>query len=203
MCKAIAAEKGQNFEVKKTITRVDRLKDKETGKEYMAWNETLSFSDRMDNNHTLEYSFCGIHPEAIGNVRKNINGKVLGGEVTGIKQVFDKPWSSKAFEDLMKQHQGGEKETAYNIGFAKTRGKSGIVSNSDKVYSIKNSADFKQGKFEALWELGRRGLSDAAGAPSLSKLSQPISEDPATSLVKQERGYINPNAISYGQKTYQ
>jgi hypothetical protein len=28
--------------------------------------------------------------------------KVIGGEVTGIKQVFDKEWSTKAFEELMK-----------------------------------------------------------------------------------------------------
>ena len=179
-----------------------RLKDKDTGKEYLAWNETLSFSDRMDNNHSVSYDFCGTHPEAIGNVRKNVNGKVLGGEVTGTKQVFDKPWSTKSFEELMKQHQGEEKETAYNIGFAKTRGKSSVVSNSDKLYSIKNAQDFKQAKFEELWELGRRGLSDATCRPSLSKLSQPISEDPAISLVKQERGYINPSQISYSQGSY-
>ena len=127
----------------------------------MAWNKRIEFNDRMDNPHNIEYSYCGTHPEAVGNVRKNVNGKVLRGEVTGIKQVFDKQWSTKAFEDLMKQHQGGEKETSYNIGFAKTHGKSSILSKEEKVYAIKNSEDFKLEKFEDLWELGRRGLSGA------------------------------------------
>jgi hypothetical protein len=102
MCKVLAAEKGEKFEVTKTITRVYRLKDKNSGKEFMTWNEHLEFADRMDNIHTLDYSRCGVHPEAIGNVRRDIHMKVIGGEVTGIKQVFDKEWSTKAFEELMK-----------------------------------------------------------------------------------------------------
>jgi hypothetical protein len=102
MCKALAAEKGEKFEVTKTITRVYWLKDKNSGKEFMTWNEYLEFADRMDNIHTLDYSRCGVHPEAIGNVRRDIHMKVIGGEVTGIKQVFDKEWSTKAFEELMK-----------------------------------------------------------------------------------------------------
>ena len=110
MLTALAAEKGEKFEVTKTITKVCRLKDKEgNGKEYMTWNENLSFKDRMDNVDTLDYSHCGTHPEAIGNIRKDINGRVLGGEVTGIKNVFDREWSTKAFEDLMKQAPRGTK----------------------------------------------------------------------------------------------
>lgn len=83
MHKALAIEKGEKFEVKKTITNVYRLKSKENGKEYMAWNEFFEFNDRMDNPHSLDYSRCGTHPEAIGNVRKDIHMKVIGGEVTG------------------------------------------------------------------------------------------------------------------------
>ena len=144
---------------------------------------------------------CGTHEEAIGNVRKDIHMKVIGGEVTGIKVVFDKEWSPKEFDSLMKQHQGEPKLTAYVIGFTKNHGKNSLHSEGDKIYSIKNAEDFKLGKFEELWELGRRALSGTE--PSLSRLKNPISEDPATSEVKRERFFINPNAISYAQKTYQ
>jgi hypothetical protein len=201
MCKALAIEKGEKFEVTKTITRVYRLRNKENGKEYLTWNEHLSFTDRMDNVHNINYSRCGLHEEAIGNVRKDIHMKVIGGEVTGIKLVFDKEWSTKAFEELIKQHQGKPKQTEYVIGFTKNTGRNSHVSQGDKIYSVKNQDDFKLGKFEELWELGRRALSGTE--PSLSKLKNPISEDPSISEVKQERFMINPNAISYNQKTYQ
>ena len=110
MHRALAIEKGEKFEVTKTIHTCYRLKDKENGKEHMVWNESLSFKDRMDNVHTLDYSHCGTHPEAIGNVRKDIHMKVIGGEVTGINNVFDKEWSPKAFEELMKRHTKVEKK---------------------------------------------------------------------------------------------
>jgi hypothetical protein len=199
MLKALAAEKGEKFEVRKTITRVYRLKNKDNGKEFMTWNEHLEFRDRMDNVHTLNYSRCGLHEEAIGNVRKDIHMKVIGGEVTGIKLVFDKEWSPKAFEELMKQ--GEPKQTGYVVGFTKNTGRNSHYSEGDHIYSVRNVDDFKNGSFSELWELGRRGLSGIE--PSLKKLAQPISEDPATSLVKIERGYISPSAISYAQKTYQ
>ena len=98
MCKALAIEKGEKFEVKKTITRVYRLKNKDNGKEFLTWNEHIEFKDRMDNLHTLDYSRCGTHEEAIGNVSKDMNMKVIGGEVTGINVIFDKEWSTKEFE---------------------------------------------------------------------------------------------------------
>ena len=176
-----------------------RLKDKTNGKEYMAWNETLSFTDKMDNVHTLDYNRCGVHDEPIGNIRKDINGKITGAEVTGIKVVFDKEWSTKSFEELMK-HQGGEKETEYVIGLTKNRGKDALYSQEDKAYSVNCAEDFKTAKFEELLELGRRGLSGTD--PSLKKLAQPISEDPASSLAKRERGYISPSQISYSQTSY-
>lgn len=116
--------------------------------------------------------------------------------------MFDKEWSTKAFEELMKQHQGDPKQTEYVIGFTKTHGKgSSIVSNEEKPRCIKCADDFKLGKFEELWELSRRGLSRTE--PSLSRLKQPISQDGANSLAKQERFFVNPNAISYVQETYQ
>ena len=201
MCKALAVEKGEKFEVKKTITRVYRLKNKDNGKEYMVWNEHLEFRDRMDNVHTLDYSRCGTHEEAIGNVRKDINMKVIGGEVTGINVIFDKEWSTKAFEELMKQHHVESKQTEYVIGFTKNHGKNSLYSEADKIYSIKNAEDYKTAKHEDLIQLSQRGLSGRE--PSIKKLSNPISEDPNTSLYKRERGYISPSAISYNQKTYQ
>lgn len=201
MHRALAAEKGEKFEVKKTITRVYRLKDKDTGREHMTWSESLSFKDRMDNVHSLNYDRCGTHEEAIGNVRKDINMKVIGGEVTGIKVIFDKEWSPKEFQELMNQHQGEPKQTAYVIGFTKNHGKNSLYSEGDKIYSIKNAEDFKTAKHEDLIQLAQRGLSGRE--PSLKKLSNPISQDPKNSLYKLERGYISPSAISYNQKTYQ
>jgi hypothetical protein len=135
MLTALAAEKGEKFEVTKIITRAYRLQNKDNRKEFLTWNESLSFKDRMDNIHTLDYSRCGTHEEAIGNIRKDINGKITGAEVTGIKVVFDKEWSTKAFEELMKQHQGEPKETEYVIGLAKNRGKDALYSQEEKVYS--------------------------------------------------------------------
>jgi hypothetical protein len=180
---------------------VYRLKDKNSGKEFMTWNEHLEFRDRMDNIHTLDYSRCGLHELAIGDVRKDIRMKVIWGEVTGIKLVFDKEWSPKVFEELMKQHQREPKQTDYVIGFTKNTGRNSHYSEGDKIYSISNAQDFKTAKFEELWELGRRGLSGTE--PSISRLQNPISEDPVTSEVKRERFYTNPYAISYTQKTYQ
>jgi hypothetical protein len=201
MLTSLAAERGEKFEVKKTITRVYRLKNKDNGKEFLAWNEILSFTDKMDNPHSIDYSRCGTHEEAVGNIRKDINGRLLGGEVTGIKVVFDTAWSPKEFESLMKQHQGESKQTEFMIGFTKNHGKNSLYSEGDKLRSIKCAEDFKVGKFEELWELSRRALSGTE--PSLSRLKQPISQDGANSLAKQERFYVNPNAISYVQETYQ
>ena len=189
MCKAIAIEKGEKFEPKKTITRVYRLKNKDNGKEYLTWNENLEFRDRMDNLHTLDYSRCGTHEEAIGNVRKDINMKVIGGEVTGINVIFDKEWSIKAFDDLMKEHKG-ERRTEYVVGFTKNHGKNSLYSEADKIYSIKNAEDYKTAKHEDLIQLAQRGLSGRE--PSLKKLSQPISEDPSTSLYKREEVHDKP-----------
>ena len=36
---------------------------------------SIEFSDRMGNIHALDYSRCGSHEEAIGNVRKDIHIK--------------------------------------------------------------------------------------------------------------------------------
>lgn len=69
------------------------------------------------------------------------------------------------------------------------------------MYVVKNTEAFANGKYDELLELGHRGLSGTT--PSLKKLSQPLSEDPNTSLVKQERGYLSPSQISYSQTSYQ
>ena len=69
------------------------------------------------------------------------------------------------------------------------------------MYVVKNTEDFADGKYDELLELGRRGLSGTT--PSLEKQSQPLSEHPNTSLVKQERGYLSPSQISYSQTSYQ
>jgi hypothetical protein len=200
MHKALAIEKGEKFEEKKTITRVYRLKDKDTGKEFLTWSELIEFSDRMDNPHSLNYDRCGTHEEAIGNVRKDIHMKVIGGQVTGINVIFDKEWSPKEFEALMKQHQGQPKQTEFVVGFTKNHGRNSLFSEGDKIYSIKNAEDFKTAKHEDLIQLAQRGLSGRE--PSLKKLSQPIADDPRDSLYKKERGYLDPGAISYTQNSY-
>jgi hypothetical protein len=200
MLTALAAEKGEKFEVKKTITKVCRLKNKDNGKEYLTWSEHLEFKDRMDNIHTLDYDRCGTHEEATGRVYKDINGAITRSEVTGINVVFDKEFSPKAFEELMKQNQGEPKQSEFVVGFTKNHGKNSLCSTEDKLRSVKCADDFKLGNFQELWELSRRGLSGTE--PSLSRLSQPISEDPASSEAKKERGYISPSQISYSQTSY-
>jgi hypothetical protein len=198
MLTEVKAKKGEKLEIKTTIPQVFRLKNKEDGKEYLAWSEHHEFKDPMDKTQKLDYDRCGSHEEAEGEIYTDAYGRTTRTELTGIKVVFDKEFSKKSFDELMqRQNTNGAQE--FIIGFTKNRGKYALC--SEEVRSIKCADDFKLGKFEELWELSRRGLSGTTA--SLSRLKQPISQDGANSLAKQERFYVNPNAISYVQETYQ
>ena len=195
--------KGKKPDITTTIKRVYRLKDNEkNGKEYLVYNKHLEFEDLNQNIRTLDYDYCGYHPVAIGVVNRDANYKITHSEVTSIKNVFDIPWSKTEYEKLVKENNS-DNTIELCIGFTHNKGKArGPI--SDKTYSIKSEVDFKTGTFSQLLELGRRALSTSE--PSLSKLQNPVSEDPNTSEVKRERGYISPDKISYSgnyaQTTY-
>lgn len=64
-------------------------------------------------------------------------------------------------------------------------GAKSVYSSGDRIYSIRNLDDFKIGDFDDLFQLGQRALSTTT--PSLGRLKQPISEDPNSSVIKQQR----------------
>jgi hypothetical protein len=86
------------------------------------------------------------------------------------------------------------------IAYAKNKGEPYHVDLDKRPFTIKNEQDFIKGSFKELTELARRGLSTLE--PSLSKLKNPVSDDPMNSLEKKARGYISPGAISYNQQSY-
>jgi hypothetical protein len=83
-------EMGKRPEVKTTISRIYRLKDKDSGKEYMIWNKHLEFKDRNENLRTLDYDYCDCHPEVEGQVLRDSTYKITGSEITEHKTIFDK-----------------------------------------------------------------------------------------------------------------
>ena len=151
-------EMGKRLEVETTIRMVLRLKYKYTGKEFLVYNKHLEFQDRNENVRTLE--------------------------IIGYKIVFDKEWSKVEFDKPLKENNPGDKPDP-DIGFTKTRGKDAFTS-FDPIYDIKNIEDFKNWRFEDLYQLGQHGLSGSE--TSLKKLFQPIPEDPKCSLYRKERG---------------
>lgn len=68
----------------------------------MVYDRHLEFSDLNGNLRTLDYDACNIHEEAEGRVLQDSNYKIKGSEITGVKVVFDQPWSKAEFEKLMK-----------------------------------------------------------------------------------------------------
>jgi hypothetical protein len=66
LLRMITELKGKKPEIKTTITRIYRLKDKDkTGKEFLVYNKHLEFEDLNENLRTLDYDYCGCHEEAI------------------------------------------------------------------------------------------------------------------------------------------
>ncbi|MGI8831518.1 MAG: hypothetical protein ACR2IS_02640 [Nitrososphaeraceae archaeon] len=200
MLRMITEMKGKPPEIKTSIRRILRLKDKKTGKESLVYDKHLEFNDLNGNLHTLDYDNCNCHEEAEGRVLRDHSYKITGSEITGVKVVFDKEWSKAEFDKLLKTDVAEGKGTDFAISFTKTKGKGSVYAASDMLFSVKNGEDMVNGKFDELVELGRRGLSTIT--PSLSKPKQPVSEDPNISLFKKERGYISPSAISYNQTSY-
>jgi hypothetical protein len=197
MLKQITEMKGKPPEIKTTISRVLRLKDKESGKEFLVYYKHLEFNDLNGNLHTLDYTNCNSHPEVEGRVLRDNTYKITGSEITEIKNVFDVPWSKAEFEKLLKTDVTEGKGTQFAISFTKTKGGGSVYNSKEMCFSVKNPEDFANGKFEELVELGRRGLSGTT--PSLKKLLQNVSDDPNISLLKKERGYLDPSKISFSQ----
>lgn len=91
---------GKMPEIKTTITRVMRLKDQGSGKEYLVYNKHLEFNDKNGNLRTLDYTNCNSHEEAEGIVRRNIHHEITESEVKGVRIVFDELWNKNKFEQL-------------------------------------------------------------------------------------------------------
>jgi hypothetical protein len=188
--------KNGKLDIQTVITSIFRLKDKNTGKEYLVWNKRESFKDNNDNVRRAEYMYCGCHQEVKGTVHRNVKGEVSNSEITDYITIFDKEFNKKNLDELLKQSNG---DTSFKIAHTKNTGKNAVVSNADRQFAIKNIEDFT-GKWNEVWELGERGLS--GGEPSLGRLAQPIAEDGMNSLHKRQRGYLSPDKISYTQTSY-
>ena len=66
MLKQITELKGKLPEIKTTIPKVLRLKDKESGKEFLVYDKHIEFNDLNGNPHHSDYTNCNSHPEAEG-----------------------------------------------------------------------------------------------------------------------------------------
>ena len=197
MLKQITELKGKLPEIRTSIPKVLRLKDKESGKEFLVYDKHIEFNDLNSNPHHSDYTNCNSHPEAEGRVLRDNTYKITGSEITGVRNVYDQTWSKAEFEKLLETDANKGKGTQFAISFTKPKGGSSTYAEKEMCFSIKNAEDLANGKFEELVELGRRGLSGTT--PSLKKLLQPVSEDPNISLLKKERGYLDPSKISYSQ----
>ena len=85
--------------------------------------------------------------------------KITGSEITGIRNVYDQPWSKAEFEKLLETDANKGKGTQFAISFTKPKGGGSAYNEKEMCFSIKNAEDLANGKFEELVELGRRGLS--------------------------------------------
>lgn len=157
--KRIVLELKGRLDIQTTITKVCRLKDKGTGKEFIVWDRHEQIKDMNDNTRSADYSYCGTHQKVEGIVHRNAAGEITNSEVTEYHTTFEKEFSKKSFEEVMKQ-RNGEGNTEYVIAYTKNKGKNAVVSKQDKQYAIKCAQDFVNGKFEELWELGARALGD-------------------------------------------
>ena len=76
---------GKMPEIKTTITRVMRLKDQGSGKEYLVYNKHLEFNDKNGNLRTLDYTNYNSHEEAEGIVRRKIHHEITESKVKGVR----------------------------------------------------------------------------------------------------------------------
>lgn len=132
-------EMGKKPEVKTTISRVYRLRDKDTGKEYMLWNKQLEFLDKNEGLRTLSYDYCGYHPEVRGEIKRGANYKIIGSEITEYRNIYDKVWSTKAFDELLKENNS-DKIPSLGISYTKPKGKGTPISTLDRSFVINNIA---------------------------------------------------------------
>ena len=86
MLKQITELKGKLPEIRTSIPKVLRLKDKESGKEFLVYDKHIEFNDLNGNPHHSDYTNCNSHPEAEGRVLRDNTYKITGSEITGIQQ---------------------------------------------------------------------------------------------------------------------
>jgi hypothetical protein len=193
-------EMGKEPQITTIIRRVLRLRHKGSNKEYLVYDYEEQFTDLNGNSRILNYKKNGAHQEVAGITKRDARYNIIGSEITEWKIIFDIPFTKKNLEDILKKSNSEEKPE-FTIGYCRTKGRLDTRPiYEDKTYAVKNLDDFKQGTFEELWALGERALSTSE--PSLSKLSQPLSEDPPYSLQKRMKGYLSPDKISYAQTSY-
>jgi hypothetical protein len=73
--------------------------------------------------HTIDYDNCNTHEEAEGRGLRDHSYKITGSEITGIKVVFDQPWSKAEFEKLLRTDKEEGKGIELLISFTKTKRK--------------------------------------------------------------------------------
>lgn len=162
------------------INSMYRLKDKK-GNEWLCYRYDEKIEDLHGNKRQMDYA-KGSHTEVEGEVHKDVNFQPVATKITKFKQVYDLEFSEKEVDRLLKLHEksgNAIEEIDLNVSFASTSKRSWAA---ERTYTIKNIEDFKRGTHQQLMELGQRGLSGVE--PSLSKLEQPITEDPPNSEFK-------------------
>jgi hypothetical protein len=171
-------------EIDTTITRIIRLKDKNTNKEFLTYDYTENWEDQNGNKNEVHYMNAGVHETVEGKKLRDLRTHAITGvEVSGKKIVFDIPFSKKNVEDILKKHTTTNFKSHLYIATARTKGAlhgRSVFTQEDHMYVIRNIDDFKNGSYDDLKQLGERGLSTEK--PSLHRLKSPVLSDPPESL---------------------
>jgi hypothetical protein len=186
------------------LRKIYRLKDAQAD-EWICYDYEEQFDDLMGNKKSLLYT-KGAYETVEGEVRRDTRYRITDSAITKKLQNYDIPFSKKNLQDILKkdnlgeeQHKHPDNKTQYSVGYTSNHSRS-VCGNEHPHYIIKNKEDFIEGTWAQLYEMGQRGLSREES--SLARLADPIANDPPSSLLKKQRGYIDPSAISYVQTSY-
>jgi len=140
--------------------------------------------DLHGNNKWSQPYEEGHHMIVESESRQDVNFREVNKEITAKKLIYDTPYSIKKIDELLKRHEKSGfiiEDIDLNIAYSSTNTRSIYSGNP---FTIKNVDDFKNGNFEDLIQLGKRGLSSIE--PSLERLTQPIEDDPDNSILKKK-----------------
>lgn len=172
---------GKPLHIDTTVTRIMRLKNSDTGKEFLVYNYSQSWKNNFDAPQQVDYQSEGAVELVEGSKVRDIHtNAVKRSEITGYKISYTIPFSKKNLQDILDKNTT-DKKPSLAVAHCRIKGRlhSQAVYKSPS-YAIKNIDDFRNASFVDLIQLGERGLSGEKS--SIHRLKSPVMSDPASSL---------------------